>query len=69
VIVIDSTESPMTARVCVEAFRKSCRLPVVYFIYTRFHGDHTRGANVFCEAKTTIIAHKLSPEELAKVTR
>ena len=66
-VVIDSTESPMTARVCFEAFRKICRLPVAYLIYTHFHGDHTRGANVFCEAKTTIIAHKLLPKELAKV--
>ena len=67
VVVIDSTESPMTARVCFEAFRKICRLPVAYLIYTHFHGDHTRGANVFCEAKTTIIAHELLPKELAKV--
>jgi len=67
VVVIDSTESPMTARVCFKAFRKICRLPVAYLIYTHFHGDHTRGANVFCEAKTTIIAHKLLPQELAKV--
>jgi len=67
VVVIDSTESPNTARVCFEAFRKICRLPVAYLIYTHFHGDHTRGANVFCEAETTIIAHKLLPEELAKV--
>ena len=67
VVVIDSTESPMTARVCFEAFRKICRLPVAYLIYTHFHGDHTRGANVFCEAKTTIIAHKSLPGELAKV--
>ena len=67
VVVIDSTESPMTARVCFEAFRKICRLPVAYLIYTHFHGDHIRGANVFCEAKTAIIAHKLLPEELAKV--
>ncbi len=66
-VVIDSTESPMTARVCFEAFLKICRLPVAYLIYTHFHGDHTRGADVFCEAKTAIIAHKLLPKELAKV--
>jgi len=57
----------MTVRVCFEVFRKICRLPVTYLIYAHFHGDLTRGPNVCCDAKTTIIAHKLLPEELAKV--
>ena len=58
VVVIDSTESPMTARVYFEAFRKICRLPVAYLIYTHFHGDHIARHMCFV---SEIIAVKLCP--------
>jgi alkyl sulfatase BDS1-like metallo-beta-lactamase superfamily hydrolase len=67
VVVIDTTESPAAARACLRDFRKICRLPVSYVIYTHFHGDHIRGASVFCNRFTHVISHERLPAELAQV--
>jgi len=67
VVVIDTTESPATARACLRDFRKLCRLPFSNVIYTHFHGDHIRGASVFCNRFTKVISHELLPQELAEV--
>ena len=67
VVVIDTTESLKTARACFNEFRKLCQLPVSYIIYTHFHGDHVRGASVFHEPGTKIIAQKAMPEEREKM--
>jgi glyoxylase-like metal-dependent hydrolase (beta-lactamase superfamily II)/SAM-dependent methyltransferase len=69
VVVIDTTESAAAARACFEEFRKICPLPVSHIIYTHFHGDHIRGAKVFCTPSTQVIAHKRLPEEVAYITR
>jgi glyoxylase-like metal-dependent hydrolase (beta-lactamase superfamily II)/cyclopropane fatty-acyl-phospholipid synthase-like methyltransferase len=69
VVVIDTTESMTAARLSFDEFRKICPLPVSYIVYTHFHGDHIRGARVFLEQSTRVIAQKRLPEELAYVTR
>lgn len=69
VVVIDTTESMSSARASIEEFRKSWQLPVSYIIYTHFHGDHIRGARVFHEPSTRVIAQRMLPEEVAYVTR
>ena len=67
VIVIDTTESMAAARASFDEFRKSCRLPVRYVIYTHFHGDHIRGAKVFHTPSTQVIAQRRMLEERAWV--
>jgi alkyl sulfatase BDS1-like metallo-beta-lactamase superfamily hydrolase len=66
VVVVDTTESQEAARATLQEFRKVSRLPISYIIYTHHHGDHTRGAKVFKEPATKIIAQKQLPIELAK---
>src|SRR5215467_8656140 len=66
VVVVDTTESLTAARACLDEFRKSVQLPVSHIIYTHFHGDHTRGAQVFRGPDTKIIAHEKLPSEHAK---
>jgi alkyl sulfatase BDS1-like metallo-beta-lactamase superfamily hydrolase len=69
VIVIDTTESLKAARAAFGEFRKICRLPVSHMIYTHFHDDHVRGASVFHQPHTTVIAQRRMPEERDKLTR
>jgi glyoxylase-like metal-dependent hydrolase (beta-lactamase superfamily II)/ubiquinone/menaquinone biosynthesis C-methylase UbiE len=69
VVVVDTTESMSSARASLEEFRKFYRLPVSHIIYTHFHGDHIRGARVFHESSTSVIAQRRLPEEVAYVTR
>jgi alkyl sulfatase BDS1-like metallo-beta-lactamase superfamily hydrolase len=69
VVVIDTTESLAAARASFDEFRKICSLPVSYIIYTHFHGDHIRGAKVFHDASTRVIAQKRLPEQLSSVNR
>jgi alkyl sulfatase BDS1-like metallo-beta-lactamase superfamily hydrolase len=69
VVVIDTTESMTAARLSFSDFRKICSLPVSYIVYTHFHGDHIRGARVFHEPSTRVIAQRRMPEEVAYVTR
>lgn len=68
VVVVDTTESPLSAREILHDFRKVSPLPVSYIIYTHNHGDHVRGAKVFKEAGTNVkvIAQRLLPDEVAK---
>jgi alkyl sulfatase BDS1-like metallo-beta-lactamase superfamily hydrolase len=66
VVVVDTTESQEGARATLQEFRKVCQLPFSYIIYTHNHGDHVRGAKVFHDKNTQIIAQKLLPSELAK---
>jgi alkyl sulfatase BDS1-like metallo-beta-lactamase superfamily hydrolase len=63
-VVVDTTESPLSAREILQDFRKICQLPVSYIIYTHNHGDHVRGAKVFKGERTKIIAQKLLVGEL-----
>lgn len=67
VVVIDTTESPAAARKTLDDFRKVCRLPIRYIIYTHFHGDHIRGAEALREPSTQVIAQRRLLEEVAKV--
>jgi glyoxylase-like metal-dependent hydrolase (beta-lactamase superfamily II)/ubiquinone/menaquinone biosynthesis C-methylase UbiE len=69
VVVIDTTESMKSARASLEEFRKVSSLPVSHIIYTHFHGDHIRGARVFHEPTTRVIAQRRLPEEVAYVER
>lgn len=66
VVVVDTTESEITARETLQDFRKVSRLPVSHIIYTHHHGDHVRGARVFKGEATKVIAQKRLPEERAK---
>jgi glyoxylase-like metal-dependent hydrolase (beta-lactamase superfamily II) len=56
VVVVDTTESPKVAQRVFDELRKICQLPVSHIIYTHFHDDHVRGASVFHEPSTKIIA-------------
>jgi alkyl sulfatase BDS1-like metallo-beta-lactamase superfamily hydrolase len=69
VVVIDTTESLAAARASFDEFRKICALPVSHIIYTHSHGDHIRGAKVFHDASTRVIAQRRFPEELSRVNR
>jgi alkyl sulfatase BDS1-like metallo-beta-lactamase superfamily hydrolase len=69
VVVIDTTESMAAAQASFNEFRKICSLPVRYIIYTHFHGDHIRGARVFHDQSTRVIAQQRMPEEVAYVGR
>ena len=66
-VVIDATESLSAAGACLEEFRNISMLPVSHIIYTHFHGDHTRGAEIFHGPNTTVIAHDKLPVERAKI--
>jgi len=66
VVVIDTMESVTAARMSLEDFRHVTALPVSHIIYTHFHGDHIRGATAFHSPGTSILAHRLMPEELAR---
>jgi alkyl sulfatase BDS1-like metallo-beta-lactamase superfamily hydrolase len=66
VVVVDTTESEITARETLQDFRKVSALPVSHIIYTHHHGDHLRGARVFKGEATKVIAQKRLPEERAK---
>lgn len=65
-VVVDTTESPLSAREILRDFRKVSPLPVSHIIYTHNHGDHIRGAKVFKDKDTKIIAQRLLVSELAK---
>jgi alkyl sulfatase BDS1-like metallo-beta-lactamase superfamily hydrolase len=69
VVVVDTTESPKVAQRVFDEFRKICRLPVSHIIYTHFHDDHVRGASVFHEPSTKIIAQRRMPEEREKLEK
>ena len=56
VVVVDTTESPKVAQRVFDELRKICQLPMSHIIYTHFHDDHVRGASVFHEPSTKIIA-------------
>lgn len=66
VVVVDTTESPISARETLQEFRKVCKLPISHIIYTHHHGDHINGAKVFKGETTKIIAHRNFPQEFAK---
>jgi len=68
IVVIDTTESTVSARRALDEMRKVSQLPVSYIIYTHFHGDHINGANVFKGEGTKIIAQREMVKELAKYT-
>lgn len=66
IVVIDTTESIPAARAVLQALRQISPLPVSHLIYTHHHGDHILAANVFCSPTTSIIAHQLLPQEVAR---
>ena len=49
VIIIDTMESPATAREVLAQFRRLTSKPVVAIILTHFHFDHVNGLEVFLE--------------------
>ena len=66
-VVIDTTESMISARRALEEFRKVSQLPISYIIYTHHHGDHINGARAFKADSTRIIAQKELPTELGRL--
>jgi alkyl sulfatase BDS1-like metallo-beta-lactamase superfamily hydrolase len=66
VVVVDTTESPISARESLDAFRRVSSLPVAYIIYTHHHGDHVNGAKTFKGETTRIIAQRNFVQEMAK---
>jgi glyoxylase-like metal-dependent hydrolase (beta-lactamase superfamily II)/ubiquinone/menaquinone biosynthesis C-methylase UbiE len=69
VVVIDTTESPATAKPVLREFRKMCDLPIRRIIYTHFHGDHVGGASVFHSPETEIIAQRKLPQQMKLMYR
>ena len=49
VIIIDTMESPATAREVLAQFRRLTNKPVVAIVLTHFHFDHVNGLEVFLE--------------------
>ena len=49
VIIIDTMESPATAREVLAQFRRLTSKPVVAIVLTHFHFDHVNGLEVFLE--------------------
>jgi alkyl sulfatase BDS1-like metallo-beta-lactamase superfamily hydrolase len=66
VVVVDTTESQVSAQAALNDFRKVSTLPVSYIVYTHFHGDHIHGAKVFAGPDTKVIAQKNHTEEMRK---
>jgi alkyl sulfatase BDS1-like metallo-beta-lactamase superfamily hydrolase len=69
VVVVDTSESPVTAAATLKDFRAICDKPIRYLIYTHFHGDHCNGARAFAADKPKIIAQKLHAPEMAEYQR
>lgn len=58
VIIVDTTESPASARRILGEFRKITDKPVRAIIYTHFHADHIGGAKVFAgDAGPDVYSH------------
>jgi len=69
VVVIDTSESPESAKQALAALRAVTDLPIQKIIYTHFHGDHINGAMSFRpsrESPLEIIAHRNHEPELLK---
>ncbi len=58
VVIIDTTESPESAKEILKKFRKITAKPIKYLIYTHGHGDHTQGSKVFYQPGMKVIATK-----------
>ena len=69
VVVVDTSESPVTAAATLKDFRAVCDKPISHLIYTHFHGDHCNGARAFAADKPKIIAQKLHAPEMAEYQR
>ena len=69
VVVVDTSESPVTAAATLKDFRAVCDKPIRYLIYTHFHGDHCNGARAFLADKPKIISQKLHGPEMAEYQR
>jgi len=66
VVIIDTTESEESAREILERFRKITDKPIRYIIYTHSHPDHIKGASVFMEDGTEVIATNAAVEKMKK---
>lgn len=49
IIIIDTTESPASAKEVLAEFRKITNKPVAGIVYTHFHHDHVGGSEAFIE--------------------
>lgn len=65
-VIIDTTESPETARQILEEFRKISDKPIRYIIYTHGHIDHVQGTEVFMEPGAEVIATSDAVEFIGK---
>lgn len=69
VVVIDTSESPNSAKEALAALRAVTDLPIQKIIYTHFHGDHINGAMSFRSSRESpleVIAHRNHEPELLK---
>jgi len=64
-VIVDSTESREAAHEIRERFREIADKPVRYLVYTHGHLDHIRGAAVFLEPGTQVVA----TEDLVRFVR
>ena len=45
-VIVDTTESPNSAKSILAAFRAISKKPIKAIVYTHYHGDHIFGARV-----------------------
>ncbi|MBX9792033.1 MAG: alkyl/aryl-sulfatase [Pirellulales bacterium] len=69
IVVVDTSESPITAAATLKDFRAISDRPIRYLIYTHFHGDHCNGARAFMADKPKIIAQRLHAPEMDEYRR
>lgn len=57
VLCVDAKYFPYQGEKVVEIIRQITDKPIMYLLYTHYHGDHTQGAQSF-PTSTIIIAHQ-----------
>jgi glyoxylase-like metal-dependent hydrolase (beta-lactamase superfamily II) len=68
VLVVDTHNSPSTARTVIAEIRRLTPLPVRYVVNTHWHGDHTQGNRAYREAFPGVLflAHRNTREDVEK---
>ncbi|MBI3607523.1 MAG: MBL fold metallo-hydrolase [Nitrospirae bacterium] len=65
VVVIDSSPTPETARRLAQEIKRVTPKPILYVVFTHFHGDHTFSVHELAPTKG-IIAHVYTKDYLAE---
>jgi glyoxylase-like metal-dependent hydrolase (beta-lactamase superfamily II) len=65
VVVIDSSPTPETARALKAEIKRLTPKPILYVVFTHFHGDHTFAVHELAPTKG-IIAHVYTKDHLAE---